>query len=110
MIYITTPIYAKVWKVDAKERYADVQISTSEKDKEGIYINSSWFARAIGHAFNQFKQVNDGDRITITKAKLSNPSYTDKEGNRKRRLDFVILEIDSDERQGDNDSSDSAPW
>jgi hypothetical protein len=71
-------IFAKVWKIDKKDKYADLRISTSEKiekDGETSYINSNWFARAVGKAFNQLKDINEGDRVVITKAKLSNEQY-----------------------------------
>ena len=63
-------IFAKVWKIDKKEKYADLRISTSEKvEKDGNteYVNSNWFARAVGKAFNQLKDINEGDRVVITK-------------------------------------------
>ena len=100
MVFVTNKIFAKVWKIDKKEKYADLRISTSEKiEKDGNtdYINSNWFARAIGKAFNQLKDINEGDRITITKAKLSNEPY-EKDGEKRSAFKFVILEF---EKQGD---------
>ena len=92
-------IFAKVWKIDKKDKYADLRISTSEKiekDGETSYINSNWFARAVGKAFNQLKDINEGDRVVITKAKLSNEQY-EKDGEKKSALKFVVLEFESKE-------------
>lgn len=100
MVFIRNDkIYAKIWKIDKKEKYADLRISTSEKvEKDGNteYINSNWFARAVGKAFNQLKDINEGDRVIIIKAKLSNESY-EKDGQKKSAFKFVILEFEGKE-------------
>ena len=102
MIFCRDKIFAKVWKVTPAEKYLDLQISTSEKDQNGNYINSNWFPRAIGHAFNALKNIKEGDRITITKCKLSNEKYTAKDGTTKSAFRFVILEASAVEtRDGD---------
>ena len=59
MVFVNGKIYAKVWSVDAKEKYTDLRISTSEKvEKDGntSYINSNWFPRAVGKAHNLNKK------------------------------------------------------
>ena len=57
MIFNDNKIYAKVWKVTPSEngKYIDLQITTSEKDNDGNYVNSSWFPRVIGKAVNTLK-------------------------------------------------------
>lgn len=93
MIFIHDKIYAKVWKVEKAEKYLDLQVTTSEKDKEGNYINSGWFPRLIGHAFNALKDtIKEGDTLIITKCKITNERYKDDEGNTKSRFKFVVLE------------------
>lgn len=104
-------IFAKIWKIDKKEKYADLRISTSEKiEKDGntTYENSSWFARVIGKAFNQLKDINEGDRVVITKAKISNPPY-EKDGEKRSILKFTIMEFESKEntQSPENNASDS---
>lgn len=100
MIFIRNDkIFAKVWKIDKKDKYADLRISTSEKvEKDGntSYINSNWFVRALGKAFNQLKDIKEGDRVVITKAKLSNEPY-EKDGEKRSAFKFVILEFESQE-------------
>ena len=114
MIFITNNIFAKVWKIDKKEKYADLRISTSEKverDGNTTYINSNWFARAIGKAFNQLKDIKEGDRVTIKKAKLSNETYK-KDGNTKNVLKFIILEFETENKikQQESDSDSDLPF
>lgn len=103
MIFITNDIYAKVWKVDRKEKYTDLTISTSEKDKDGNYINSNWYPRAIGHAHNSLKDINEGDRITIKQAKLSMDPY-EKDGQKKYAFRFLILEAEINEKNKEKTS------
>ena len=98
MIFIHDKIYAKVWKVDKKEKYIDLQATTSEKDSDGNYINSGWFPRLIGHAFNSLKdRIKEGDRLIITKSKMTNERYTAQDGSIKSAFKFVILEAEIDE-------------
>lgn len=96
MIYCSDKNYAKVWKITPSEKYLDLQISTSEKDKrDGHYINSSWFPRCIGHAFNTLKDnLHEGDRIIITKSKFTNEKYTTPDGQTKSSFRFLILEAE----------------
>lgn len=110
-------IFAKVWKIDKKDKYADLRISTSEKvEKDGntSYINSNWFARVVGKAFNQLKDINEGDRVVITKAKLSNEQY-EKDGEKRNAFKFVVLEFECKEDTKattvvDDDSDESLPF
>lgn len=102
MIFIHDKIYAKVWKVEKHEKYIDLQATTSEKDNDGNYINSGWFPRLIGHAFNSLKdKIKEGDRLVITKSKMTNERYTAKDGTTKSSFKFVILEAEIDEPRGE---------
>ena len=97
MIFIHDKIYAKVWKITKHEKYADIQITTSEKDNDGNYINSGWFPRLIGHAFNSLKDtLKEGDKIVITKSKMTNERYTAQDGSLKSAFRFLILEAEID--------------
>lgn len=101
MIFCHDKIYAKVWKITPAEKYLDLRISTSEKDRGGNYINSTWFPRCIGHAFNSLKdKLKEGDRITITVSKFTNEKYTANDGSIKSAFRFIILEASIDEPQG----------
>lgn len=99
MVFVSNKIFAKVWNVEVKDKYTELRISTSEKvEKDGKkdYINSNWFARAVGKAHNQAKNFNKGDSVVITKAKLSNEPY-EKDGQKKSVFKFVVLEFESKE-------------
>ena len=118
MVFVNNKIFAKVWNVDAKEKYTDLRISTSEKvEKDGntSYINSNWIVRAIGKAHNQAKDLSQGDSVVIIKAKLSNEPY-EKDGQKRSAFKFVVLEFESKEEAGapendnTNDSEENLPW
>ena len=99
MIYISkgkeSKIYAKVWKVDKKENYTALNISTSDKQQDGTYKNSSWNARLVGKAKDV--QVNEGDRITITSAKIEN--IYNKEQKRSW-LNIIVFDLEVDSSDG----------
>jgi len=96
MIFYEGKIYAKVWKVMPSEsgKYIDLQVTTSEKDPDGNWINSSWFPRIIGHAVNSLKGIKEGDRIIITKAKLSNERKRQEDGAYRNFFHFVVWEAE----------------
>lgn len=102
MIFNSNTIYARVWKVDKKEKYIDLQVSTSEKNQEGEYEYSTWFPRVIGHAFNSLKDVKKDDRIRITKSKFTNLVVKDENGNKKPRFRFIVLEAEIENPSGNS--------
>lgn len=71
-------IYAKVWKVEIKERYVKAQISTSRKLPDGTYSNSSWFASFVGSCVENAKLLKPKDSIKILAGALSTSSGEDK--------------------------------
>ncbi len=109
MIYINTTQYAKIWKVTRPKdeqgnprKYMDLQISTYEKNQDGEYTYSTWFPRVIAHAFNSLKDLTEGKyekpiSLKITKSKITNEPYTDKDGNKKSAFRFIILEATLDD-------------
>lgn len=109
MIYISkdkpSKIYAKVWKVDKKEKYTSLTISTSDKQQDGSYKNSNWNCRVVGQAKDI--DVSDGDRIVIDSAKIEN--VWDKE-NKKNWLNIIVFNFETEGQQEnpfvESDSSD----
>lgn len=106
MFFYKGTTYAKVWKVDTKEKYMELKISTSETDRDGVTKYSNWWPRVIGHAFNSLKEdgVKEGDRIVITTAKFENTQYKDAEGNMKQGTPRLII-IDAKVDTGDHSSN-----
>jgi len=103
MIFIKdSEAYATVWKVNPSEngKYIDLQVSTSEKDKEGEYINSSWFPRCIGHAVNSLKGLEERDRIKIKSFKITNEYNREKNQSYFRFLILDAERLDSGGNKG----------
>lgn len=114
MIYTTNPIYGKVWKImRTEQKYMDVRMTTSSKDSEGKWVDSTWFPRIMGHAFNSLKgTMKEGDRIVITKAIIENPSYNAGDGTKKSSFKFRILEANisnAENGEGSDSPEVSAP-
>ena len=111
MIYTTNPIYGKVWKIMRTEaKYMDVRMTTSSKDSDGKWIDSTWFPRIMGHAFNSLKSdLKDGDKIVITKAIIENPSYEAQDGTKKSSFKFRILEASIVRNEQEGSENDFAP-
>ncbi len=107
MIFNNNKIYAKVWKVTRPEsgKYIDLQITTSEKNQAGEYVNSSWFPRVFGSALEALKDVKREDRIIITKSKFTNERVETEDGW-KSYFHFYIIEA---EIEGKNKQNDAAP-
>ena len=111
MIYTTNPIYGKVWKImRTEQKYMDVRMTTSSKDSDGKWVDSTWFPRLMGHAFNSLKgSLKEGDKIVITKAIIENPSYEDQEGKKKSSFKFRILEAElSNGENAESQQSDTS--
>ena len=92
-------ILANVWSVKpaTNGKYVDIRITTSERSQSGEYLNSTWFPRLLGNAIQNLKDIKPGDWIIITKAKISNISYKDKNGANRNLFNFVIFEAEKAE-------------
>lgn len=77
MLYISDKQFATVWEVEDKGNYASARISTGRKDKnnEGKYINSNWFARFVGEAYKKIDQLEPKTRIILKGAGISQEAY-----------------------------------
>ena len=69
MIFITES-YGTVFEPKVEEKVVRARYSTSEKNQNGDYINSSWNIVFLGGALEKAKQLKDRQRIHINKAKL----------------------------------------
>ena len=107
MIYNENKIYAKVWKVTPSEngKYIDIQITTSERDADNNYRNSSWFPRCIGKSVNTLKGLKREDRIIITKSKFTNEKRTLEDGSIRSFFRFLILEAEIEGNEERNHSN-----
>ena len=103
--------FASVWKCALEEKVALVNLSTSRKDKDGGYINSSWgdFVRFVGQArfkadaLSQAVIANGTDengrtrkpvRLKILKATFSKEPWVDSAGETKYPKNPTITVFD----------------
>ena len=94
MIFIKEPnkIYAKVWKVDKKEKYTALRVSTGDKQEDGTWKNSNWNAKLVGKAKDI--DVAEGDTLIITSAKIENPY------DKKSEKEWLCIIVFNGEVQG----------
>ena len=69
--------YMKVWSTENKGKYVKAQVSTSRKDKDGTYINSSWFANFVGQCVSDAENLSRGDSIKILSGNIENKKTED---------------------------------
>ena len=93
MIYFTN-CYAKLWNLDSTGNYPRARISTSEKDQQGNYKNSSWFATFLGDAKQKTEMLNGNERIKILKGKVSNIGKKMEDGSYRNYLNVAIFDFE----------------
>lgn len=86
--------YGTVFKVEIADKRVKARISTSEKNKDGEYINSYWNAAFVGNAYDLAKSLTDKDRIHINKCKITNEDYTTKDGEKRSWLQVTIFDFE----------------
>lgn len=87
-------VYATVWEVEDKGNFVKGRISTSEKNKEGKYVNSNWFVTFVGKAKEPALALSAKDRIKITSGKISNTT-TGEGKNKKTYTNVTIFEFEN---------------
>ena len=88
-------VRGNVFKVEVQEKVVKASLSTSEKKQDGTYENSSWFVAFVGNCKDKASSLQDKDRITISKAKVSN--VYNKE-HKKSYLNFTIFDFEVEGR------------
>ena len=100
--------YGTVFKVEVTDKRVKARISTSEKNKDGEYINSYWNAAFVGNAYDLAKSLTDKDRIHINKCKITNEDYTTKDGEKRSWLQVTIFDFEKLEHNSEKSNSDSS--
>ncbi len=94
-------VYATVWEIEDKGNFVKGRISTSEKNKEGKYVNCYWFATFVGKAKEPALALSTKDRIKITSGKISNTT-TGEGKNKKTYTNVTIFEFENVNNNQDN--------
>jgi len=94
-------VYATVWEIEDKGNFVKGRISTSEKNKEGKYVNCYWFVTFVGKAKEPALALSTKDRIKITSGKISNTT-TGEGKNKKTYTNVTIFEFENVNNNQDN--------
>lgn len=96
--------YAKLWQIkEIKEKYSEVRISTSRKNKEGKYEQDfGGFVRMVGQAHEQVNYLTEGDSFKIVRCGVSNTYDREKKVTYNN---FVIFEIEADEKEAEEEEN-----
>lgn len=97
MISATTKTFFKVWKIEDKGKYKEVEMSSSRKDKRtDEYVSSSWrYVRFVGNANEKAEKLERGDRITNVSFVMDREPY-EKDGEKvyPNSPRFVVFDFD----------------
>jgi co-chaperonin GroES (HSP10) len=73
--------YATVWSIEQNDKgFVKGRITTSEKDSDGNFINSTWFPTFAKNLSEKALTLKSGDRILMDKFALKNPSVKKEDG------------------------------
>lgn len=96
--------FVKIWSIEDKGKYAKAQVSSSQKNKEGQYENSSWNMNFVGKAKDKILMCDKGDTIEITQGGVSNSYNKEK---KETYYNLVVFDFEVTNRkvesQGSND-------
>jgi hypothetical protein len=80
--------YMKAWKVEVKNGYTKLQLGDSSKQKDGTYVNWTWFdVTLMGKAKDV--EINEGDVVEIKSGLIAKRKY-----NEKWYDDIKVFEIE----------------
>lgn len=102
-------VYATVWEIEDKGNFVKGRISTSEKNKEGKYVNSNWFVIFVGKAKEPALALSTKDRIKITSGKISN-TITGEGKNKKSFVNVVIFDFENMNNSQIDSQMDDLPF
>jgi len=97
--------FATVWAVEDKGNYVNGRISTSDKRQDGTKDWSNWSTRFVGKCKDLALTLEENTLIVILGGKVSNTSYTNKDGEKRSFLSAVIFDFEISEMNNTNKSS-----
>ena len=100
----TAGAYAKIWEIkDKKDKYTDIRISTSKKDKStGKYTQDfGGFVRMIGQAHESMNHLDTEDSFKIVRCGVEN--RYDKE-KKVTYNNFMIFEVETEDSSSNEES------
>ncbi len=98
-----TNSFITLWKGELNDRgFYKGQISDSRKDKDGNYINSSYSITASGEVAKFLASLPERTRLTVKNGRLTNETYTKKDGTKASYPDLYIFKLEDIELSDPN--------
>lgn len=90
--------FAKVWDIQPKERYIELRITTSKKNKDSKEYEQdfSGFVRCLGKAFDKAKELTKGDLVTLGDVEVTTKYDTERD---KTYTNFIVWDFEK-QKQG----------
>jgi len=101
------PAFGNVFDVEIKDKYVKAKLSTSRRDQNDAYVNSSWFVKFVGKSVTDAKNLEDRDRIKVTSGYVSNETYMPAGGDKPKS--FASMTIFEFELYTHSDTSSNKP-
>jgi hypothetical protein len=100
-----TGSYAKIWKIDRKEKYSDVQLSISKKNKQTDQYETEFSStvRFIASANDDLRNITEGDRIKLGDCDVTN-SF-----DKETKIGYTNYKLFSFERVDSAQTNNSTP-
>lgn len=87
--------FITLWKGELNERgFYKGQISDARKDKDGNYINSYYNISAGGDVAKFLASLPERTRLTVKNGRLTNETYTKKDGTKSSYPNLVIFNME----------------
>ena len=90
-----TNSFITLWKGELSERgFFKGQISDARKDKDGNYVNSYYNISAGGEVAQFLASLPERTRLTVKNGRLTNETYTKKDGTKSSYPDLFIFKME----------------
>ncbi len=101
--------YAKIWEIkEIKDKYSDIRISTSKKNKDGEYVQDfGGFVRMVGQAHQEMEYLSEKDTFKIVRCGVENHYDKDKKVTYNN---FVIFEVEKQESSKKEEADTENPF
>lgn len=88
--------FARVWKVEDKGKYSEVQLSTSKKNKDGTYETDfqDGFVRFIGAAHNKIKDVDIPEKGLTIQITLNDTTTNYSQKTKTKYVNYVVFDFE----------------
>ncbi|NBK98725.1 MAG: hypothetical protein EOM50_12005 [Erysipelotrichia bacterium] len=95
-------LFVKVWSVDVKDNFVRGRGTTSDKNKDGTYRNSSWDLIFCGACKDLAAELTGKELIIVSSGKVTHELYEDKVTKEFKSPNPTIVIFDFEKYTKDN--------